>query len=107
MGSADLGAIMRVADTVFITSRAFALYFLCWALDNATYLPSRVLELIHHAQQRSLLVSGNYLLSYDKLSTVFLVLRVVTLLCTSMIFYRSGPGIQGFFTPTSNSESAQ
>ena len=85
---------MSKKDAVLIVSRAFALYFFCWAADNLTYLPGRIHSLSY---RRSVLYSENYFHWADMISVLSLIVRVVVLLALAMCFYRSGPRLQSFF----------
>ena len=93
---------MSKRDAVLIASRAFALYFFCWAADNVTYIPGRLHSLSYH---RSVLYSENYFHRADMISLVSLIVRVAVLLAAAVWFYRSGPRLQSFFIPSQREES--
>lgn len=89
--------IMSKKYAVLIVSRAFALYFFCWAADNLTYLPGRIHSLSYH---RSVLYSENYFHRSDMISLLSLIIRVVVLVSVTIWFYGSGSRLQSFFIPS-------
>ncbi len=90
---------MSTKDAIYIASRAFALYLFCWMLDNVTYLPARLMALTHHAAQRSVLFSSDYLYNSDLTTLVFTLIRIVVLGVASYYLWRCGPRVQSLFTP--------
>ncbi|SRR6266496_1470162 len=97
----DEGRISK-KNAVLIVSRAFALYFFCWAADNLTYLPGPIHSLSYH---RSVLYSENYFHHSDLISLLSLVVRVAVLLALAVWFYRSGSRLQSFFIPPQKEEN--
>jgi hypothetical protein len=85
---------MSRKDAILIVTRAFALYFFCWAIDNLTYVPARVHSLSYH---RSVLYSENYFHRADVISLVSLLVRIAVLVAGAVWFYRSGPVVRSFF----------
>ena len=51
---------MSRKELVLLVSRAFALLLITWAFVELTYLPDRVLGLIHHVNERSVLAAHDY-----------------------------------------------
>jgi hypothetical protein len=88
---------MSKRDAVVIVSRAFALYFLCWAISDVTYLPSSISWLSFHASRGSVLAPDASLRNHDVISLSFLVLRIVLLFTAAAWMYRCGPRVEAFF----------
>ena len=90
---------MAKKDALLLLSRALALYLLCWAFSEVTYVPSLLFSLTHHMGEQSVLATADYLTDHDVLSLALLVFRIVTLFCVAAWFYTCGPSAQGYFWP--------
>ena len=90
---------MAKKDALLLVSRALALYLLCWAFSEVTYVPSLLFSLTHHMGEQSVLATADYLTDHDVLSLALLVFRLVTLFGVAAWFYTCGPSGQGYFWP--------
>ena len=82
---------MTRKDGVLLASRAFALYLLCWALTDLTYLPQEVLGFRHHG--------GDYLFTYYAVGVGFRVVRIIVLLAVMNWLFKGGRSVESFFFP--------
>jgi uncharacterized membrane protein len=87
---------MTRREALLLASRALALYLLCWALTEVTYLPQRLFSLTHRS---SVLISRDYLSTYDLVGLWFHALRIVALFATAAWLYRGGAPVEAFFLP--------
>jgi len=85
---------MSKAEAVLIASRALCVYFLCWAIDNLTYIPYRLHELTYHS---SVLYVNHFARVSDLILLSEFVIRAVAFFVAAGIFYKSGPRLQAFF----------
>lgn len=93
---------MTTKAAIYIASRAFALYLLCWMLSDVTYLPGRIFSLAHHASGLSVLSPPSYLNTEERISLAFTLVRIVGLAVAAASLGRCGPRIQTFFTAPDN-----
>jgi len=84
---------MSRKEIVSMVSRAFM-----WAFTELTYLPDRLLGLIHHVNERSTLTQHDYWTSYYLILTVFTVLRILVFLVVALSFWRCGPRVEAVFS---------
>lgn len=94
---------MSKAEAALIASRAFCVYFICWAIDNLTYVPYSLHELWHHS-------SVLYINYFARVSDLILLsgylVRAVALFIAAGFFYKCGPRLQAFFlNPQSENQS--
>jgi len=95
---------MSKRDAVVIVSRAFSLYFFCWALADMTYLPSSISWLARHVSKASVLGPDDSLRNHDIISLSFLVVRIVVLFTAAAWMYRCGPRVESFLLPSAMSD---
>jgi hypothetical protein len=88
--------MMTRREGLFLASRAFALYLLCWGLSDVTYLPQVLLSVKHHS---SVLLSEDYWSRYYLADLAFHILRIVALFTTAGWLYRCGPRVESYFFP--------
>jgi hypothetical protein len=88
---------MSRKEIVSMVSRAFALLLIMWAFTELTYLPDRLLGLIHHVNERSTLTQHDYWTSYYLILTVFTVLRILVFLLSRFRFGDADHGWRQFF----------
>jgi hypothetical protein len=102
---------VTVNQAVRIASRLIAVYLLWWALDNATYIPQRVLSLMHYMRETD---SGASVLSTKTasfgirsyiLDICGIVIRTCVFFFGAGWFYRCGPRIQSFLLPPERVEA--
>jgi hypothetical protein len=96
---------MSRKELVLLVSRAFALLLITWAFAELTYLPDRVLGLIHHVNERSALAPHDYWSSYYSILTGFTVLRMVAFLFAATLFWKCGPSVEALFTPQHSNQN--
>jgi hypothetical protein len=89
--------MMTRRDAILIASRAFALYLICWALTDVTYLPQTVFSLRHHS---SALITHDYLWTYYRVEAVFRLIRILALFVTATWLLKGSKGVEDFFLPT-------
>ena len=85
---------MSKADAALIVSRAFCVYFICWGIDNLTYIPYRLHEMTYHS---SVLYVIHFSRVSDLISLSEFIVRAAALFIAAGIFYKSGPKLQAFF----------
>jgi hypothetical protein len=90
---------MSKMDAVLIASRAVAFYLFCWALDNLSYLPERLLDA---QRQTSVDFHRIYLLALE-----FTILRGVAFFAAAMLFYECGPRVRAFLLPGEQQSDAE
>lgn len=86
-------------SSVFLVSRAFALFLITWVLDDVTYLPERLFALSHHLSLRSALATHDYWSSYYWIITTFNLVRILALSFAAALFWRCGPRVEALFSP--------
>ena len=82
---------MSKNEAVSIASRAVALYLFIWGLDVASYFPERLMQAQHQ--------TTDFWHSYDMLSLVLTVIRVVALFGAGLFFFEGGQRAESFFLP--------
>jgi hypothetical protein len=92
---------MTTKSAIYIASRAFALYLLCWMLSDVTYLPTRIFSLAHHSSGVSIFSPPTYLYVEDKITLAFALVRIAGLGTAAGILLRCGAHVQAFFAPPS------
>ena len=97
---------MSAKNVVTIVCRALAVYLLFWFLSDLTYLPSHLFALWHHKNGLGTQIGTTYWRDSERISLVFLLLRMVVLFFAVQWFYRSGPALQGYFLASSEEETA-
>lgn len=97
---------MSAKNVVTIVCRALAVYLLFWFLSDLTYLPSHLFALWHHENGLGTQIGTTYWRDSERISLVFLLLRMVVLFFAVQWFYRSGPALQGYFLASSEEETA-
>lgn len=98
---------MSTKEAVTIASRALAVYLLFWLLSDVTYLPSNLFSLWHHRNVLGATEWTTYLRDSEVISLSFRLLRMVALFFAVQWFYRSGPGVQGYFLASSDEETTK
>jgi len=85
---------MSKKDAVVLAARVLGVLMAMWALSEVSYLPERVLELLHYS-------SGNspYLRSYETVHVGFLVVRIVGFAFMSRWLLKGGPDIEETLLP--------
>ena len=91
---------MTFKQGILLVSRLISLDLFFWMLSELTYLPSRLISLVHYAHEQSVLGPHSYFYTLDAAGVAFLLLRIVLLLAGSVWFYRCGTRIQSFFSTT-------
>ena len=81
---------MTRKDLTLLVNRAFAMMLFGWAATDITYVPERVLSLIHHIHERSVLSNHDYWSTYYSVVLVFFTLRIVGLLVVGRWFWTRG-----------------
>jgi hypothetical protein len=84
-------------NTLVLVSRAVALYLICWAASELTYLPSRIFSLTYHLGQQSVLATSSYWRDTDLLSLGMPIFRIVALFTTAFWLYQCGPTVRAYF----------
>ena len=82
---------MSKKEVLVIVSRAVAIYLFCWAFDALSYLPERLLYVVHSTSAE---LHRIYMLEAEL--TVF---RGVILLAAAMALVECGPRVQAFLLP--------
>jgi hypothetical protein len=90
---------MSRKELVLLVSRAFALLMIAWAFVELTYLPDRLLGLVHHLNERSVLTPHEYLTNYYFILTASTVLRMLVFLFVAVLFWNCGPRVEAVFSP--------
>ena len=98
---------MSKREAVLIVSRAVALYLLCWALSDLTYLPERLFALSHHAVEHGVIVTNYYYRNLDILSLAALLVRIAALLIAAAWLYKCGPRVEAFFLPSGGTKEVK
>ena len=88
--------MMTKREAILIASRAFALYLICWALTDVTYLPQTFFSLHHRS---SALITHDYLWTYYRLEATSLLVRIAALLVTATWLLKGNKGVENFFLP--------
>jgi hypothetical protein len=96
---------MSRRELVSLVSRAFALLLIVWAFVELTYLPDRLLGLIHHLNERSAVAPHDYWSSYYLMLTVFTILRMLVFLVVAVLFWRCGPRVEALFSSQQGNQS--
>jgi hypothetical protein len=86
-------------DAVKIASRVLAIYFFAWSLDNATYLPTELLNIFHHAGEGSVVIGSGFWLKYYSSGLLLTLMRIVLLTGAGWFFYKCDNDIQAFLLP--------
>lgn len=86
---------MTKRDLVLVASRAMALYFVFWALDNLSWVPLYSLSVSHYG---SLPTTGgqNYLYIHYLILLIRHLSFAIALFIASVWVYRCGPTISRF-----------
>jgi hypothetical protein len=92
-------------EAVTIASRALAIYFLAWLLNDLTFLPSHLFSLLHHERELVAPSGTTYWRDLERISLFFYVLRIAALFFAVQWFYRSGPAIHGYFMASPEGEA--
>ena len=94
---------MSRKDGILLASRALALVLIIGALDELSYLPTRLYSFLHYVHDDSILAPsprGQYLGHYYLIELGFLVIRIVGYSLTAWWLYRGGPEIDELFLPS-------
>ena len=94
---------MSRKEIVLLVSRALAMIQFVAAMLEISYLPERVVSLMHRAHSFSAqgdAESANYWSSYDQVGVAFMCARIVGLLVLTAIFWNSAPWIERMLAPT-------
>ena len=84
-------------EVTLLVARALALYLICWALADVTYVPERVLSLRHALSERGPLKSGPYYVLYYRETMIAAIVRILGLSFGAGILWKGGPGVQRLF----------
>jgi uncharacterized membrane protein len=95
---------MTRKEGVLLASRAFALYLLCWALSDLTYVPQTLLSLRHHS---SVLITRDYWSAYYGVELTFRIVRIVALFGVASWLYRCGRRVEDFLLPIKQAVTTQ
>ncbi len=96
--------MMTRKEGIFLASRAFALYLLCWGLSHLMYVPPGLLSLRHHS---SVLVTRDYWWTYYSLALSFHAVRIMVLFATAGWLYRCGNRVEAFFFPPAEASTIE
>jgi hypothetical protein len=96
---------MSRKELVLLVSRAFALLMIAWAFVELTYLPDRVLGLVHHLNERSALAPHDYWSDYYSVLTASTVLRMLVFLFAAVLFWKCGPQVEALFLSRQSSQN--
>jgi hypothetical protein len=96
---------MSRRELVALASRALALLLIVWAFVELTYLPDRLLGLVHHLNEHSALAPRDYWSSYYLILTVFTLLRMIAFLVAATLFWKCGPRVQSLFSSSQGNQS--
>ena len=88
---------MSSNQAVLIVSRAVSFYLICWVFTELTYVPSQVLDVVHHLGAQTRFEA--HLRDIYVLQVVFLFVRIAFFSAAAIWFYSCGPRIQAFFLP--------
>lgn len=89
---------MSRKELVLLVSRAFALFLITWAFAELTYLPDRLIELVHHINGRSVLAPPDYWSSYYSILAGSTLLRIIAFFFAATLFWKCGPRIEALFS---------
>jgi hypothetical protein len=98
---------MSRKELVLLVSRAFALLMIAWAFVELTYLPDRLLGLVHHLNERSALVPHDYWSNYYSVLAISTVLRMLVFFFAAVLFWRCGPRVEALFSRQSNQNESE
>jgi hypothetical protein len=92
---------MSRREMIFLMSRAFALVLIAWIVTDVTYLPSRILSLSHHMQQRGVLAGPDYWTTYYSTELGLLLLRMLLWSVGAGMFWQCGERVERLFLDNS------
>ena len=95
---------MSKAEAALIASRAFCIYFLCWAIDDLSFIPGRIYALYYH---ESILGMGHISHVSDLISLSGYMIRAAALFIAAAIFYDCGPRLQALFLNSQPEKQSQ
>lgn len=96
---------MSKKELVLLVSRAFAMLLITWAFVELTYLPDRLLGLVHHLNERSVLAPHDYWSNYYAILTALTVLRLLVFLIAAVLFWKCGPRVGTLFSSEQSNQS--
>jgi hypothetical protein len=96
---------MSRRELVLLVSRAFALFLIVSAFVELTYLPDRLLGLVHHLNERSALTPHDYWSSYYWILTGFTFVRMLLFLFAAVLFWKCGPRVEALFSSWEESQN--
>lgn len=91
-------------DAVIIASRVLAVYFSCWVVSDAMYLPTRLISVFHYLHNASVLTGPVYGFKYSLSELSVTLLRIVLFAGAGWVFYRCGSRVQAFLLPSPDVE---
>ena len=98
---------MSTKTAVTLVSRALAIYFLAWFLEDFTFLPAQLFSLFHYASRLNAVGGDSYARNWELISLSSRLVRMVLLFFGIQWFYRCGPAIYDYLlAPTSGDEDA-
>lgn len=86
---------MTKKDLVVIASRAIALYFIFWALDNLSYVPVDAFTLSHYSA-----LPQEYIYKYHLVLLSHHLVAAVLFFVGAIWVYRRGPSVENFLSPS-------
>jgi len=86
---------MNKREAVVLASRAVALYLICWALSDITYLPQVIVEFRHHGTA----ANHDFWWNYYRVDLTFYVVRIVALFVAAEWLIKCGEGVYKYFLP--------
>ncbi len=86
---------MTKKDLVVVASRAIALYFIFWALDNLSYVPTDAFTLSHYSA-----LPQEYLYKYHLIVLLHHLAASVLFFVGAIWVYRCGPSVERFLSPS-------
>jgi hypothetical protein len=84
---------MTKKELVLVTSRAFAMYLIIWALSDLSYISLDIFAAKHYSA-----LPGEYLDRYHRMELYHRLMMIVVLFLGSVWFYRCGPVLERFFS---------
>jgi hypothetical protein len=93
-------------DAVRIASRVVSIYFWAWAIAYVTFLPTELLDIIHHSTRGSVLGGSNFGLKYYSSVLILMLMRIMLLTAAGWFFYKCDHDIQAFLLPEPGAEPA-
>jgi hypothetical protein len=97
---------MSRKGAVIIASRMLAAYFFAWSIDNASYLPTDLLNIFHHAREGSVVIGTGFFLKYYSGTLVLRFVRIMLQAAAGWFFYKCDRDIQAFLLPEQNGDPA-